>query len=82
MTEYVKTFSCPTCSELASGLGHLCHPVKKANHFTCEFCNKTVDDARHVCSKMIEKMEYICRKCGRVAIYDSLLCEPDPISQD
>ena len=41
-----------------------------------------VDDARHVCTKMLDKIEYICKKCGRLAIYDSLLCEPYPVDTD
>jgi predicted SprT family Zn-dependent metalloprotease len=50
--------------------------------FQCDFCGKTVDDARHVCTKMLDKIEYICKKCGRLAIYDSLLCEPYPVDTD
>lgn len=82
MTEYVKTYDCPTCGGTASGRGHLCHPNQGALPFTCEFCGKTTEDARHVCSGMLEKIEYVCRKCGRLAIYDSLLCEPELVSGD
>ncbi len=82
MTEYVKTYKCPTCSGLASGRGHLCHPIKENIPFTCEFCNKTVADPRHTCTEMIDKIEYTCKKCGRLAVYDSLLCEPEPKDQD
>jgi hypothetical protein len=31
---------------------------------------------------MLDKMEYICRKCGRLAIYDSMLCEPATVDSD
>ncbi|HBG46350.1 MAG TPA: hypothetical protein DDW94_05100 [Deltaproteobacteria bacterium] len=82
MTQYVKTFSCPACGGLASGMGHLCHPRKDVPPFSCEFCGKEVEDARHVCSNMVNKLEYICKKCGRLAIYDSLLCEPAPIDEE
>ncbi len=82
MTEYVKTFTCPTCGGLASGKGHLCHPLKESFPFTCEFCGKKVDDARHACSKLVDKIEYLCKTCGRMAVYDSMLCEPDPISKE
>ncbi len=82
MTEYVKTYHCPTCNALASGRGHLCHPRAEALPFTCEFCDKSVDDARHVCGPMLDKIEYICKKCGRLAIYDSMLCEPATVDGD
>ncbi|MBI5491430.1 MAG: hypothetical protein HY893_00700 [Deltaproteobacteria bacterium] len=82
MTQYVKTYSCPTCGATASGRGHLCHPRKEAPPFQCEFCGKTVNDARHVCTTMLDRIEYICKKCGRLAIYDSLLCEPAPIDEE
>ncbi len=81
MTEYVKTFRCPTCGGLASGRGHLCHPVAEEKK-RCEFCGKDVEDPRHVCQPMLERLEYVCKKCGRLAVYDSLLCEPELISQD
>jgi hypothetical protein len=81
MTDYVETYSCPTCERTASGRGHLCHPREEGS-FTCEFCSKSVEDARHVCSAMLDKIEYICKKCGRLAVYDSLLCEPELVSQD
>lgn len=79
MTQYVKTFSCPTCAAAASGRGHLCHPRKESLPFNCEFCGKGVNDARHVCPQMLDNIEFICKKCGRLAVYDSLLCEPEPI---
>ncbi len=82
MTEYVQTFKCPECGILASGHGHLCHPNSDLGPYTCEFCGKEVDDPRHVCTKMLDSMEYICRKCGRIAVYDTLLCEPELIAQD
>jgi predicted RNA-binding Zn-ribbon protein involved in translation (DUF1610 family) len=82
MTDYVKTYPCPTCSATASGRGHLCHPVGDAKPYECKFCKKTVEDARHVCTGMLDKMEYICRKCGRLAIYDSMLCEPATVDSD
>lgn len=82
MVEYVKTFPCPTCGIAASGRGHLCHPNSKDTPFTCEFCGKSVSDPRHVCSTMVDRLEYVCKKCGRLAIYDSLLCEPAPIDQE
>lgn len=82
MTQYVKTFPCPTCKKTASGRGHLCHPKTGALPFTCEFCSKEVNDARHVCTSMLDKIEYICKECGRLAIYDSSLCEPAPIDAD
>ncbi len=82
MTDYVKTYPCPTCAVTASGRGHLCHPVKEAEAYECKFCSKTTDDARHVCSAMLDKMEYICKKCGRLAIYDSMLCEPAGLDTD
>jgi len=82
MTQYVKTYSCSTCGALASGRGHLCHPRTEGLPFVCEFCKKETSDPRHVCSTMLEKFEYICKKCGRLAIYDSLLCEPAPIDGD
>lgn len=82
MTEYVKTYNCPTCDGLASGRGHLCHPRAEALPFTCEFCSKTVDDARHVCGPMLDKIEYICKKCGRLGVYDSMLCEPATVDSD
>ncbi len=82
MTEYIKTYPCPTCGIAASGRGHLCHPNAGEPPFECGFCKKTVDDARHVCSGMLDKMEYICKKCGRLAIYDSILCEPSTIVSD
>ena len=31
---------------------------------------------------MLDKLEYICKKCGRLAIYDSMLCEPRPVDSD
>ncbi len=82
MVEYVKTYRCPTCNGLASGMGHLCHPVTEGVRFVCEFCEQEVDSARHVCSQMIDKIAYTCKKCGRLAVYDSLLCEPEPIETD
>lgn len=82
MVNYVKTYSCPTCGGRASGRGHLCHPLKEGVPFTCEFCKKEINDARHVCGRMIDSIEYICKKCGRLAVYDSLLCEPDVIDKD
>lgn len=82
MTEYIKTFSCPTCGAPASGSGHLCHPREDAEPFKCEFCGKKTSDARHICSKMLGSIEYTCKKCGRLAIYDTMLCEPEPIDAD
>ncbi len=78
-TQYVKTYNCATCGALASGRGHMCHPRTEGLPFVCEFCKKETSDPRHVCTPMLEKFEYICKKCGRLAIYDSLLCEPAPI---
>ncbi|MFQ5464292.1 MAG: hypothetical protein ACE5EI_00025 [Thermodesulfobacteriota bacterium] len=80
--KYVETFPCPTCKATASGRGHVCHPNEGAVPFECEFCGKTVNDARHVCTRMLDKLEYICKKCGRLAIYDSMLCEPQPVDSD
>lgn len=77
MTEYVKTHTCKTCNTPTSGRGHLCHPGTEDLPFTCDFCKKEVDDARHVCTGMLESIEYICKKCGRLAAYDTLLCEPE-----
>ncbi|MBI5599466.1 MAG: hypothetical protein HY890_06985 [Deltaproteobacteria bacterium] len=82
MTEYVKTFTCSKCNKLTSGKGHLCHPNKEAGPYTCEFCEKETGDPRHVCSKMLDSIEYVCKKCGRLAAYDSLLCEPELIAED
>lgn len=84
MTEarYVKTYPCPTCGGAASGRGHLCHPREEAVPFTCDFCSKTTDNPRHVCTAMLSNIEYVCGKCGRLAIYDSLLCDPRPIDED
>jgi len=82
MTDYVKTFKCPNCGILASGSGHLCHPIKKAGAHTCDSCKKEVTDPRHACKEMVASLEYVCKKCGRLAVYDSLLCEPELISQD
>ena len=82
MVDYVKTYSCPTCGGRASGRGQLCHPRNEGVPFTCEFCKKEINDARHVCARMIDSIEYICKKCGRLAAYDSLLCEPDVIDKD
>lgn len=82
MTKYVETFPCPTCGLAASGLGHLCHPKSNASPVVCEFCKKTTSDARHVCPTMLDKLEYICKKCGRLAVYDTMLCEPAPIDED
>ncbi len=81
MTQYVKTYPCPTCGAAASGRGHLCHP-RSDSPFTCEFCEKPVSDPRHVCTSMLDDLQYICRKCGRLAVYDSQLCEPEPIDAD
>ncbi len=80
MTDYVETYKCPNCGITASGRGHLCHPVE-ASH-TCDFCKKETKDPRHACKDMINALEYVCKKCGRLAAYDSLLCEPELISQD
>lgn len=80
--EYISTYVCPTCNKRASGRGHMCHPFEGAAPFVCEFCDKTVDDARHVCSSMLDKLEYICTNCGRLAVYDSNLCMPQPIDTD
>ncbi|MCK4738912.1 MAG: hypothetical protein KAT46_03090 [Deltaproteobacteria bacterium] len=84
MTEYVKTFTCKNCNAPTSGRGHLCHP--NSNHpgadkeaFECEFCKKKDIDARHTCPEMLDSIEYVCKKCGRLAVYDSLLCEPELI---
>ncbi len=85
MTDYVKTFPCPTCKAQASGRGHLCHPLSMMAAglpYVCEFCKKTVSDARHVCVSMLDNVEYVCKKCGRVAVYDSALCEPTPVDED
>jgi len=82
MTDYVQTYKCPACGIAASGRGHLCHPGDQGLPFTCEFCKKSTNDLRHVCPPMLDRMEYICKKCGRLAIYDSLLCEPAPIDGD
>ena len=81
MTQYVKTYSCPSCGAQATGRGHLCHP-RSEGEFTCEFCEKTVNDARHVCASMVDELQYICKKCGRLSVYDSQLCEPEPIDRD
>ena len=82
MVDYVKTFKCPTCTVVASGRGHLCHPNKEDLPFVCEYCNKSVDDPRHFCQKMIDKVEYLCKKCGRVAVYSSRVCEPSSLTED
>ena len=82
MTEYVDTYSCPECGVKASGKGHLCHPIVKELLYVCEFCKKEVGNPRHVCKAMLENLEYICKKCGRVAVYDSLLCEPESIDAE
>ncbi len=82
MTEYVKTYQCPECGVRASGRGHLCHPVRNDMPYVCGFCNRKTDDPRHVCSTMVENIEYVCKKCGRMAVYDSLLCEPEPIDNE
>lgn len=82
MTDYIKTFKCPNCGILASGRGHLCHPIKETGAYTCESCKKKTEDPRHACKEMVNALEYICKKCGRLAVYDSLLCEPELISQD
>ncbi len=82
MTDYVKTFSCSECGKEASGRGHLCHPSNSDLPFKCEFCKKSTDDPRHVCSTMVDNFEYVCKKCGRVAVYGSLLCEPELINMD
>ncbi|MEK6758451.1 MAG: hypothetical protein AABY51_01635 [Deltaproteobacteria bacterium] len=81
MTQYVKTYPCQTCGATASGRGHLCHPRSETS-YTCEFCEKSVSDPRHVCTSMLDDLQYICRKCGRLAVYDSQLCEPEPIDAD
>jgi len=80
MTDYVETYKCPNCGITASGRGHLCHPVEEAH--TCDFCKKDTKDPRHACKEMVNALEYVCKKCGRLAAYDSLLCEPALISQD
>lgn len=82
MVDYVKTFSCPNCSIVASGRGHLCHPSLENLPFDCEHCGKSVDDPRHFCQKMIDKVEYACKKCGRVALYSSRLCEPVNLTEE
>jgi len=82
MAEFIKTYKCPTCKKRASGRGHLCHPFEGAIPFHCEFCDQTVDDPRHVCSKMVTSIEYNCGDCGRLAPFDSLLCEPRLIDTD
>lgn len=82
MTEYVETFLCPVCGGAASGRGHLCHPNKDSKPYACKFCSQTVEDPRHVCTKMIDSLEYQCLKCGRLAVYDSSLCEPEPIDKE
>ncbi len=82
MTDYVKTYPCPTCKAQASGRGHLCHPSNPGQPYVCEFCKKTVSNARHVCVSMLDNVEYVCKKCGRVAVYDSALCEPTPVDED
>jgi hypothetical protein len=82
MTEYVETFRCPKCDRLASGRGHLCHPNTEAVPFTCDFCKKEVEDPRHICTAMLDSIEYVCKRCGRVAVYDTLLCEPELIAGD
>ncbi|MEK7679013.1 MAG: hypothetical protein AAB356_02365, partial [Deltaproteobacteria bacterium] len=58
------------------------HPRPDLQPYPCEFCGKTLSDARHVCAGMLDKIEYSCKRCGRLAIYDSLLCEPSPIDGD
>lgn len=80
MSEYVETYKCPECGIKASGKGHLCHPNREDLPYTCEFCKEKTDDPRHACSEMVNNIEYICKKCGRMAVYDSLLCEPGLIS--
>ena len=82
MPEYVKTFKCPKCGANASGKGHLCHPNPDAGFYKCEFCKKETDNVRHACKQMMDSVEYICKKCGRLAAYDTLLCEPQPIDAD
>ncbi len=82
MSEYIQTYKCPTCNKKASGRGHMCHPFEGALPFVCEFCETRVNDPRHICVPMVEKIEYVCRDCGRVAVFDSLLCEPQLISAD
>lgn len=81
MTQYVKTYPCPTCGGTASGRGHLCHP-RNESAYTCEFCKKTVEDPRHVCTSMLDELQYVCKKCGRLSVYDSQLCEPETIDAD
>jgi hypothetical protein len=78
MTEYVKTHKCKNCGTDTSGQGHLCHPNKNAPVPECECCGKPAD-SRHVCADMIERLEYQCKQCGRVAVYGSLLCDPETI---
>ena len=82
MTEYVKTFECPKCKKQASGRGHLCHPNKEVGSIRCDFCKRETTNLRHVCKTMLNSLEYVCKKCGRLAPYDSLLCEPELIAQD
>ncbi len=82
MTEYVETYKCPRCDIPASGRGHLCHPNEEELPFTCEFCKNETDNARHACKKMIDSVEYVCKRCGRLAPYDTLLCEPELIAMD
>lgn len=82
MTDYVQTYSCPECGLKTSGRGHLCHPNSESVPFSCEYCKKETDDPRHVCSAMVENIEYICKKCGRLAVYNSLLCDPEPIDNE
>ena len=82
MVEYVDTFPCPNCGDVASGRGHMCHPNPEAQPFECEYCNKKTDDPRHVCPEMLDKIEYVCKKCGRLAAYSTLLCAPESISGD
>ncbi len=79
MTEYVSTHTCKNCKRPASGRGHLCHPNTEEVPFNCDFCKKEVDDPRHVCTQMLDSIEYVCKKCGRLAVYNSLLCEPELI---
>ncbi|MBI5561814.1 MAG: hypothetical protein HY894_03015 [Deltaproteobacteria bacterium] len=78
----IKTYPCPSCGAQASGPGHLCHPDKNVTPYECEFCKKTTGDARHVCAKMLDNLEYYCKKCGRLAVYDSRLCEPELVTEE
>jgi len=71
---------CPTCGKATGEQSHLCSPGAAVGKlYICDHCGRAARDPRHVCFPKLAKMKYSCARCGRVAVWDDMLCAPQPI---